>query len=595
MFWLADTLRHYPEVAVFLALGIGYWVGGKSYKGFSLGAVTATLLAAIAIGQLHITISPNVKSVFFLMFLFAVGYGVGPQFVRGIAKDGVPQALFSAVQCVFCLAAVVVAAKLAGYSVGSAAGLFAGSQTISASMGLATDAIGRLGLSADQSKALLDAMPTAYAVSYIFGTVGSAVLLATLGPKLLGIDLVAACQEYEAKLGGTKELGGAAQAWHRYELRAYRIPADGLAVGKSVSQVEAMAPEGMRLFIERIRRGGSIHEATLDFVLEPDDVVAIAGPRDQLVTLFGGRRADDSRGRDRGRDELVGGDQLVAERTAVSTPKSTEVDDPELLAVPAEGVDVYLTNKEIDGKTLQELAKLPAARGVFLRKIKRGPTETQIPILPNTKLLRGDTVTIVGRTQDTTAAAKALGVLDRPNNATDVAFVSLAITIGALLGAIVIKVAGVPITLSTAGGALIAGIVFGWLRAIHPTFGRIPEPTVWFMNSVGLNVFIAVVGITAGPGFVSGLRQLGISVFLWGIFATSVPLILGMFTAKYVFRFHPAILLGACAGARTTTAALGMICDAAKSQIPGLGYTVTYAVGNTLLTIWGMVIVVLLS
>jgi putative transport protein len=186
-------------------------------------------------------------------------------------------------------------------------------------------------------------------------------------------------------------------------------------------------------------------------------------------------------------------------------------------------------------------------------------------------------------------------VPDRPSNVADVAFIGLAITLGALVGAIVIKVGAIPITLSTAGGALIAGIVFGWLRAIHPTFGRIPEPTIWFMNSVGLNVFIAVVGITAGPGFVAGLQQLGISLFLWGIFATAVPLIIGMFIAKYVFHFHPAILLGICAGARTTTAALGMICDAAKSQVPGLGYTVTYAVGNTLLTIWGMIIVMLLT
>jgi putative transport protein len=580
MIWLTETLQHYPEIAVFLALGIGYWVGGKSFKGFSLGAVTATLLAAIAIGQLHITISPNVKSVFFLMFLFAVGYGVGPQFVRGIAKDGLPQALFSVVQCVLSLAAPIVAAKLAGYSVGSAAGLLAGSQTISASMGLATDAINRLGLPVDQTKALLDAMPTAYAVSYIFGTVGSAVILASLGPKLLGIDLVAACKEYEASLGGATELGGGGSAWHRYELRAYRLPADARVAGKTVSQAEALEPEGTRLFIERVRRGGTIYEAALDFVLQPNDVVAVAGPREQLIALLG------SKGVDAGSN----GDQLVEVRA-----RGMEVDDPELLAVPAEGVDVYVTNKAVDGKTLQELSRLPAARGVFLRKIKRGPTETPIPVLPNTKLYRGDTVTIVGRTQDTTAAAKALGVLDRPTNVTDVAFVSLAITIGALVGAIVIKVGAVPITLSTAGGALIAGIVFGWLRAIHPTFGRIPEPTVWFMNSVGLNVFIAVVGITAGPGFVSGLQHLGISLFLWGIFATTVPLILGMLIAKYVFRFHPAILLGVCAGARTTTAALGMVCDAAKSQIPGLGYTVTYAVGNTLLTIWGMVIVMIMA
>ncbi len=126
MSWFTATLRSYPEIALFLSLGIGYWVGGKSYRGFSLGAVTATLLAAIAIGQLGITVSSNVKSVFFLMFLFAVGYGVGPQFVRGIAKDGLPQAIFSVIQCVLCLAAPFVAAKLAGYSVGSAAGLFAG-------------------------------------------------------------------------------------------------------------------------------------------------------------------------------------------------------------------------------------------------------------------------------------------------------------------------------------------------------------------------------------------------------------------------------------------------------------------------------------
>ncbi|MFM0716969.1 aspartate-alanine antiporter [Paraburkholderia strydomiana] len=581
MAWIVATLQHYPEIAIFLSLGIGYWVGGKSFKGFSLGAVTATLLAAIAIGQLHITVSPNVKSVFFLLFLFAVGYGVGPQFVRGIAKDGLPQALFSVVQCLLSLGAAVLAAKMAGYDIGSAAGLFAGSQTISASMGLATDAINRLALPPDQAKTLLDAMPTAYAITYIFGTVGSALILATLGPRLLRIDLVAACKEYEASLGGTTELGGAGQAWHRYELRAYRIASDSRISGQTVSQVEALQPENTRLFIERVRRGGTIQEATLDLVLEADDVIAIAGPRDQLVAVLGasstsGRAADDP---------------VIPVRTG----RAVEVDDAELLSVPAEGVDVYVTSKAVDGKTLQELAGLPLARGVYLRKIKRGPTETQIPVLPNTKLYRGDTLTIVGRTQDTSAAAKVLGVLDRPTNMTDVAFVSLAITVGAMVGAIVINVAGIPLTLSTAGGALIAGLVFGWLRAIHPTFGRIPEPTVWFMNSVGLNVFIAVIGLTAGPGFVSGLQSLGVGLFLWGIFATTVPLILGMFIARYVFHFHPAILLGVCAGARTTTAALGMICDAAKSQIPGLGYTVTYAVGNTLLTIWGMIIIMILA
>jgi putative transport protein len=564
MSWLTATLRSYPEIAVFLSLGVGYWVGGKSFKGFALGSVTATLLAAIAIGQLGITISPNVKSVFFLMFLFAVGYGVGPQFVRGIAKDGLPQALFSVIQCVLCLAAPYLAAKVAGYDVGSAAGLFAGSQTISASMGLATDAINRLGLPPEQAKVLLDAMPTAYAVTYIYGTIGSALILAMLGPKLLGIDLVAACKAYEAKLGGGADVGHEGTAWHQFTLRAYRVAAGGRVAGLTVGQAEALEPAGARLFVERIRRGGKIQEARIDDVLQAGDVVAVAGRREQLVQLLGGGVAE-------------------------------EVDDAELLAVPVEGVDIYITSKEVDGKTLAELAQVPGARGVFIRHIKRGATETAIPVLPSTALHRGDTITLMGRTQDTSAVAKAVGVIDRPSDVADMAFTGLAITLGALIGAVVIRAGGIPITLSTAGGALIAGIVFGWLRAIHPTFGRIPGPTLWFMNSVGLNVFIAVVGITAGPGFVAGLQKLGVSLFLWGIFASSVPLIIGMYIAKYLFRFDPAILLGIVAGARTTTAALGMLCDAAKSQVPGLGYTVTYAVGNTLLTIWGMVMVMLLS
>jgi putative transport protein len=561
--WFAQTLRSYPEIAIFLSLGIGYFVGKFTIRGIGLGAVTATLLAAILIGQLGITISPHVKSTFFLMFLFAVGYGVGPQFVRGVAKDGLPQAMFSVVQCVFCLGVAVLIARMAGYDLGYAAGLYAGSQTISASMGLATDAINRMALPADQTKSLLDGLPVAYAVSYMFGTIGSAIVLALIGPRLLGIDLVAACKDYEAKQGGTKELGGAGSAWHRWELRAFRVRPGGKAVGLRAIEAEAMIPDA-RVFVARIRHSnGVIEEATADSVIRDGDVLAVVGPREILVKVIG--------------------------------EAAEEIDDPELLSVQAEGVDVYVTNKAVDGKTLSELAREPGARGVFLRKIARGATATSIPILPNTTVQRGDIFSIVGRTQDTTAATKMLGVADRPSDVADVAFIGFAITIGALVGALVLNVGGVPLTLSTSGGALIAGLVFGWLRSTRPFFGRIPSSTVWFMNSVGLNVFIAIVGISAGPGFVNGLKTQGMSLFVWGVVATTVPLVLGMLVGKFVFRFHDAILLGACSGARTTTASLGMICEQAHSQVPALGYTVTYAVGNTLLTIWGMVLILLLA
>lgn len=581
--WFATTLRQYPEIAIFLTLAFGYYFGKFTFRGIGLGSVTATLLAGVLIGQIGITISQPLKAFAFLMFLFAVGYAVGPQFVRGIAKDGVPQALFAAVQCVLCLLAPFAVAKLAGYNLGYAAGLYSGSQTISAAMGLSTDAINRLGLAADQAKALLDSIPIAYAVTYMFGTVGSAVVIALICPALVGIDLPAACRDYEEKFGGgKKELGGAGSAWHKWELRAFRVLRNGRAVGLRAIEAEGLLPNA-RVFIQRIRRNGVIEEANADTVLREGDVVAVAGAREALVgavnerarlVAVAGARQDFSNSGDEG---------------------AVEVDDPELLNVPVEGVDVYVTNKDVDGKTLAELAVRPAARGVFLRKILRGAVATSIPILPNTKIFRGDIVTVVGRTQDTTAASKMLGVLDRPTDVADVAFIGTGIAIGALIGSLVWKVAGVPITLSTAGGALISGLVCGWLRSVRPKFGRIPTSTVWFMNSVGLNIFIAIVGISAGPGFVNGLKTQGISLFLWGALATTVPIILGLYLGKYLFRFHDALLLGILSGSRTTTASLGLVCDRAGSQIPALGYTVTYAVGNTLLTIWGMVLILLLA
>src|SRR5512145_2709848 len=313
--WFFATLRSYPEIAIFLTLALGYYFGKFTFRGIGLGAVTATLLAGVLIGQIGINISPPLKATVFVMFLFAVGYAVGPQFVRGVAKDGLPQAIFAAVQCVLSLAVPVIIAKLAGYDLGYAAGLYAGSQTISASMGLATDAINRLGMAADQAKALLDGMPVAYAVTYMFGTVGSAIVIAILGPALLRIDLVAACKDYEEKQGGTKELGGAGSAWHRWELRAFRVQPGGKAVGLRAVEAEAMVPNA-RVFVERIRRqDGTIEDASADSIIREGDVVAIAGTREVLVKVIG--------------------------------EKAQEVDDPELLNVPVEGVDVLVTNKAV--------------------------------------------------------------------------------------------------------------------------------------------------------------------------------------------------------------------------------------------------------
>jgi len=557
--WLVETLRAYPELAVFFALAVGFALGPRKLAGFSLGNVTATLLAGVLIGQLGITVGGPIKSTFFLMFLFAVGFGVGPQFFRGLGKEGPRQIVFSLVVLVLCLVVPVACAIAAGLDVGYAAGLYAGSQTISAAIGVATDQIDRLGYTAAQAKAYADAVPIGYAVTYIFGTIGSAIVLAQLGPKLIGVDLAAACAEYERKLGGgiVGLDAGVMSAYRAIELRAYRFD---LASGLTGRPVRELFPE-LRVFVERVRRGDTLIDADADTVLQPGDSVAIVGPR-----------------------------QLLVEHMEAHVP---EIHDPTLLDLPATLVDVFVTNKAYSGKTVRELADEPFARGVHLRRITRNMVD--IPILPGTEVLRGDILTLAGSVRHVEAAVEALGVADRPLETTDLMTVAGGILVGGLIGAISVNVGGIPIGLSTSGGALLAGLVLGYLRTVRPTFGRIPTPALVLLNTLGLNVFIAIVGINAGPGFVAGLQQVGLSLFLWGIVATSVLMVLAVLLGHYVFKFHPAILFGVCAGVRTTTAALGMIQDAAKSKVPALGYGMPYAIGNTLLTIFGMAIVLLMS
>ena len=557
--WIITTLKSKPELVIFLTLAFGYLLGKLKIGSFSLGAVTGTLLVGLLIGQIGIDISPQVKSLFFTMFLFAVGYSVGPQFVRGVARDGAPQALFGVVISVLCLLVPVVICKIAGYNVGLAVGFFAGSQTLSASMGLGTDAINSSGIA--NAKELLDQMPVAYAITYIFGTIGTGLILSALGPRMLGVNLEEECKKYEAELSKGAPAGGMGLAWHQFEIRAFELTAEHKAAGKTVGEAERFSSES-RMFVERIRRDGKIIDFDSNTELKPGDIIAISGCTEALVA--------------------------IAER-------AKEVADKELLNLPVESVDLVVTKKEIDGRTLIDIAKDEFARGVFLSKITRGATSVDIPVLAQTKIYRGDILKISGTKTHVARVEKAIGYADRPSAMTDMIWVGLFIFISGLIGALTYKVGGVPLTLSTSGGVLVGGLVLGWLRGVHPTFGRLPEPTQWFMNSVGLNVFIAIVGITAGPGFIAGLKASGVSLFLWGALATSIPMLLAPFIGKYLFKFHPAINLGCCGGSRTSTASVAMVGDVAKSNIPMLGYTVPYAVSNTLLTLWGMVIVLLMK
>ena len=565
MEWVIHLLRQHSELAIFLTIAAGFWIGKIKVGQFSLGIVTSVLLVGVLVGQLNITIEEPVKSVFFLLFLFAIGYKVGPQFFRGLKKDGLPQVGFAVLMCVGCLVITWILALIMGYNAGEAAGLLAGAQTISAVIGVADDTINGLNISTEQKNNMINIIPVAYAVTYIYGTAGSAWVLSSLGPKMLGgLEKVkAACKELEAKMGTSEaDEPGFEHARRPVVFRAYTIENDWFGNGKTVEHLESyFISQGKRLFVERMRHNHTIiNEILPGQLLQKGDEVVLSGRREFAI----------------GEEDWIG----------------EEVIDPQLLDFPVEVLPVMIHKKPYANRKLEFIRKQPFMHGVSVRRIKRAGID--IPVFAQTMVDSGDTLELVGLKKEVETAAKQLGYIDRPTNATDMVFVGIGILIGGVIGALAIHIGGVPISLSTSGGALIAGLVFGWLRSKHPTFGQIPESSLWVLNNVGLNMFIAVVGISAGPSFIQGLKEVGPMLFIIGILATSLPLLLGLILARYVFHFHPALALGCTAGARTTTAALGAIQEAVDSETPSLGYTVTYAVGNTLLIIWGVVIILLM-
>jgi putative transport protein len=557
--YIVTTLRANPELAVFLTLALGFLLGKLRIGSFTLGNVVGTLLAGVLIGQLGIQVAPVVKTVFFALFLFATGYKVGPQFFRGLKKNALPQAILTVVLCVASLVTTIVISKLMHYDCGTAAGLMAGAFTESTVIGTAGDTIARLDIPGDEKTRLLNNIPVAYAVSYLVGTGFVVWFLSVLAPKMLRVNLKDESKKIEAAAGRMPPTPAATISGYReWDLRAYSLRG-GPFVDTSVSAYEqAFLPE--RVVVERIRREGEILDAGPETMLKDGDTIALSGKK-------------------------------VVHSTWASV-MGEEVDDRELLEFPIVIREVVLTRREATEQELFRLAE-QFGRGIALLELMRGGE--QIPFSRSTTLNRGDVLTIAGRPAAVERAGAALGAVEQPGDETDVVFISLGIVLGGLIGAATVVVAGLPLSLTASGGALIMGLVFGWMRSVRPTFGRIPDPALWVFDTVGLAVFIGIVGLTAGPTFVEGLKTTGPSLLVAGFVVAIVPHAVSVLIGRYALKMNPLILLGACAGAGTLTAALRAIQDEADSKVPVLGYTVPYALGNILLTAWGPVIVAIMK
>ena len=547
-----------PEIFLLLSVAIGTILGRVKFKGFALGTTACILIIAVLLGQFGtFVIPPLFKSIFFSLFVFTIGYRSGPEFFASLSLRTLSQAGVAVCVSVTGLLVVLGFAFLFHLEAGTAAGLAAGGLTQSSVIGTASGALAQLGLPEDEVRQQQANVAAGYAVTYILGYILTLLFVPLVAPRLMGIDLKTEAKKLEASLSGTTARRPGNLTYRKFNARAYRVERAG---GETVGAIEDRI--GNRVVIERMVRKGNPLEPDRSVMLERGDEVVIAGPSAAIITA--------------------------------GTHIGAEIDGGEMLHdVTGEVLDVMVDAKGLHGRTIGEVAERVGddARGVFLRDLKRRGQE--VPLTLETRIYLGDIMTLVGSVGDVERAAKQVGQMLRYSERADIAFLTAGIAVGLLAGLISFKAGSFSITLGGAGGALIAGLVCGWLRTRRPTIGSFPPAAQQTLSDLGLGGFIASIGLANGPAALAAIQAHGLLLLGMGVVVTLVPLIAATIFAYRILHINPVIVCGALAGAMTVDAAVTGCCEVAESQTPVLGVAVPYAVGNVLLTMLGPLIVTL--
>jgi len=560
---MTDFLHNQPALCLFLSIFLGTIIGRAHVKGVGFGSVVGTLIAGILIGILGRPELPDLlRWSFFYLFLFSIGYSVGPQFFGSLKKEALPQIVLAMVVAITGLAAVVGVSAVFGFDEGLAVGILSGAMTQSAALGTGLSAIAELPIAAEPKALLTAHAPLADAITYGFGDLGLILFLTWLGPKILRADLKREAKLLEQQLAAARPGGDVPSGTH-YGIRAYRLENPGLR-GLTLEALEARYATA-RLSVQRVQRGTDLLALTPTLALHDGDWLVVSARRGAFAN---------------------------AEREI-----GPEIDDAGLLSIPVKAVAVVVTNPEVSGKTLGDLAQIREARGVYLQSVQR--SSELMPREPWTVLERGDILRIVGAPEDVDRAGRRIGFVERDLSRTDLTFLAGAICAGILFGLIKLNASGVTLGLGTAGSILIIGLIGGWARSRYPVFGAIPEAAQRLLMDIGLIVFIAVVGLHAGPHAVEAYRASGgsffASIFVAGVMVTTLPLAVGTLVGRYVLKLSPLMLVGGLAGSQTCTPGLTALREASESNVVALAYTVPYALGNIVLTIWGPVVVAIVQ
>jgi aspartate-alanine antiporter len=549
-----------PLAAIALALALGYLCGRIRVGTFVLGPVAATLLVAIAIGQLGVKVSVEVKTLAFALFIYALGYMIGPQFVSSLGRATLKQVHLTIVSSIVVVLTVWALAKGFSLDKGTAAGVLAGGATESAAIGTAGDALAAQPLPKQEIERLTSNIGMAYAITYLFGTFTVIFFASSIAPRLLGIDIARASHQYEQELGGGKSQlpPGQFEALRGVIVRVHVI--NSKSSGRTVQELEE---ELVGVVIEQVVRGGESIAVEPSLSLREGDRVAVTGRRSQVIEKV----------------EPVLGPESI---------------DSSAMNLIAEVRDVVVTNRNIAGRTIAEISTIldpQVRRGAFVVSLTR--LNQPVPIAPNTRVAVGDVARVVGAPQDVERASKRIGYPVPPADRTDFLYFGLGLVSGFALGMLGVPFRGASLGLGTGGGCLIAGLVFGWLRARHPTFGQLPAAAALYLKDFGLAVFVACIGLATGPEALKQIVKFGAVLPVAGIGVSLVPGLISLYYGKYVLKMHPVVLCGSLCGRQASTPALNALTLAAGSNAPVLGYTVPYTLANVLLTLAGPVVVLI--
>jgi putative transport protein len=548
-----------PIAVLFVTVGLGYLIGKLKVGPIQLGGVCGTLIVALLIGQTGCQMRGDLKEVAFALFIFAMGYSGGPQFFANLNRSSLRYIALPIIEALLVLSIVLAAVPLFGLDAGTAAGLAAGAATESAVVGTAAEALKHLGLPDAEVQRMEANIATAYTLTYLVGLISIVFFTSQVAPALLRINLREASKALEAKLGvasGDDEDVNL-PTLPRLVGRAHVVKdADGMKVGDVEAQL------GGRTVISRILRNGEAVNATPEDTLVTGDVVVVLGLR--RFALRAGT--------------VVGPEILLPEAHAEDLQMSE--------------LAVIVNKKAINGTTMGELAKRPGAqraRGVFVQSIMR--SGHLLPLTPATVVQYGDLVTLVGTEPELSEAGAALGNELRRSGITDLVFLAFGILAGLMIGSLSARLWGIPVSLGSGGGALVSGLVCGWINAKRPSIGHMPDHAVQLLKDLGLAVFVACVGLSAGPEAVSLIREHGAVLPVIGLLVSLGPACLSLWVGHKILKIEGPLLVGAIAGQHVSTPAISAILNASGSSVPLLGYTVTYAIANVLLPVLGPIIV----